>query len=296
MRGIWSMKKILLTGSGGFIGKNLKEHLQKKDYELLAPDHAELDLMDETAVFNYLRSNGTFDTVIHSANINMQASTGYDILNSSLRMFYNLEKNKAFFGRMYYLSSAAEYDRKKLPAMVREDFFGTYIPADSYGFTKYVMHKETEKDNHIYGLSLFGVYGKYEEWQRRFISNNIVRSLKGLPMTLSQDAMFDYLYIDDLCGIIEWFIEHEPKHKHYNVCTGQPVALSDLANRINEVSGLKREIQIAKDGWQSEYSGDNSRLLSEMGGFSFTNKIESIQEMWNYYAECIDELDTRQLL
>lgn len=290
------VKKILLTGSGGFIGQNLKEYLQKKDYELLAPSHVELDFTDETAVFNYLCSNSKIDTVIHTANINMRTPVRYDILNSSLRMFYNLEKNKEYFGRMYYLGSGAEYDRKKLPAMVREEDFGTIIPSDSYGFTKYIMHKESEKDNHIYGLSLFGVYGKYEEWQRRFISNNIVRSLKGLPMTLSQNAMFDYLYVDDLCRIVEWFIEHEPKHKHYNVCTGRPVALLDLADMINEVSGLYREIRIARAGWQPEYSGDNSRLLAEMGEFHFTDKKKSIEEMWSYYAEHIDEFDERQLL
>lgn len=290
------MKKILLTGSSGFIGKNLKEYLQNKDYELLTPSHAELELMDEAAVSDYLCSNRKIDIVIHSANINMQAAAGYDILNSSLRMFYNLEKNKEFFDRMYYLSSAAEYDRNKLEAMVREDFFGTNIPTDSYGFTKYIMHKESEKNNNIYGLSLFGVYGKYEEWQRRFISNNIVRSLNGLPMTLRQNAMFDYLYVDDLCRIVEWFIEHEPQQKHYNVCTGQPTDLLTLANLINEVSGYEREIKIAKDGWQPEYSGDNSRLMSEIGDFQFTGKKKSIEELWNYYAEHIDEFDKRQLL
>lgn len=289
------MKKILLTGSTGFIGKNLKEYLQQKDYELLTPTHEELDLLDSVVVSEYLRSQKNIDVVIHSANINMMSAEEYDILNSSLRMFYNFEKNKASFGRMYYLSSAAEYDRRKLDVMVREESFGTYIPTDSYGFTKYIMHKEAEKDNNIYGLSLFGVYGKYEEWQRRFISSNIVRSLKGLPMTLSQNAMFDFLYVDDLCKIVEWFIGHEPKHKHYNVCTGQPVALLDLAEMINGVSGLGREIQIAKAGWQSEYSGDNSRLLAEMGQFHFADKKRSIEAMWNYYAEHIDEFDEKNL-
>ena len=289
------MKKILLTGSKGFIGKNLKEYLQQRDYELLTPMHEELDLTDTAAVTEYVRAQNKIDVVIHSANINMQAASGYDILNTSLRMFYNLEKNKESFGRMYYLSSAAEYDRKKMDAMVREESFGIYIPTDSYGFTKYIMHKEAEKDNNIYGLSLFGVYGKYEEWQRRFISNNIVRSLKGLPMTLRQNAMFDYLYVDDLCRIVEWFIEHEPQHKHYNVCTGQTVALLDLAHMINEVSGLDREIRVAKDGWQAEYSGDNSRLLAEMGEFHFTDEKSSIEEMWSYYAEHIDEFDEKKL-
>lgn len=292
------MKRVLLTGADGFIGRNLKEYLQsrRESYELLTPTHAELDLMDECAVSDYMKVQDRIDVVLHSANINMQCATGYDILNSTLRMFYNLEKNRARFGRMYYLSSAAEYDRKKIPAMVKEGFFGKNIPKDSYGFTKYVIHKEIEKETNIYELCLFGVYGKYEEWQRRFISNNIVRSLKGLPMTLRQNAMFDYLYIDDLCRIVEWFISHEPKYKHYHVCTGQPIALLSLADMINEVSGFEREIQVAKDGWQPEYSGDNSRLLTEMGEFPFISKKASVEEMWEYYARHINEYDESKLL
>ena len=50
------MKTILLTGSSGFIGKNLKEYLLKKDYELLTPTHEELDLMDTVAVSEYLNA------------------------------------------------------------------------------------------------------------------------------------------------------------------------------------------------------------------------------------------------
>lgn len=287
------MKKVLLTGVGGFIGRNLKEYLQgrREKYELLAPTHAELDLTDETAVSDYLKSHGRIDIILHSANINMQCAAGYDILNSTLRMFYNFEKNRTLFGRMYYFSSAAEHDRKRIPPMVREEDFGKSIPKDSYGFTKYIIHKEIEKDTNIYELCLFGVYGKYEEWQRRFITNNIIRSLKGLPMTLSQNARFDYLYVGDLCRLVEWFIESEPEYKHYHVCTGQPVDLLSLAHLINEVSGLDREIKVAKEGWQPEYSGDNSRLLAETGEFGFVSKKASIKEMWEYYAGHIDEFD-----
>ena len=36
---------VLLTGSGGFIGKNLKSYLQDK-YELLTPRSYELNLID----------------------------------------------------------------------------------------------------------------------------------------------------------------------------------------------------------------------------------------------------------
>jgi len=63
----------------------------------------------------------------------------------------------------------------------------------------------------------------------RFISNACCRALKGLPILLRQDIAFDYLYVKDLVKLTMWFIENDARGKAYNVCTGQPVALSQLA-------------------------------------------------------------------
>lgn len=294
------MVRILITGTTGFIGKCLKEyfsHIKAEKFQVYAPNHRQLDLLNKKATQKYIEDY-SIDVVVHCANEKGSQSNlnKYDILHRSVQMFDSLSEVSESYKKMIYFGSGAEYDRFYGKHLITEGDFGIQIPQDSYGFTKYIQAKLINGFDNIYDLCLFGVYGKYEEWQRRFISNNIVRSLKGLPMTLSQNAMFDYLYVEDLCRIVEWFIEHEPKHKHYNVCTGQPIALQELAHMINEVSGLHREIQIAKDGWQSEYSGDNSRLLAEIGGFQFTDKKKSIEEMWNYYAEHIDEFDERQLL
>ena len=38
--------RILLTGGGGFIGRNLNEHLSR-EHEVLAPSHSQLDLSDD---------------------------------------------------------------------------------------------------------------------------------------------------------------------------------------------------------------------------------------------------------
>jgi len=50
------------------------------------------------------------------------------------------------------------------------------------------------------------------------------RALKGLPVVIRQDTVFDYLYVNDLAKITEWFIEHEAHYKAYNVCTGVGLA------------------------------------------------------------------------
>lgn len=56
-------KKILITGSTGFIGRNVKEYLEKNPvYRVYAPASRELDCMDETAVRAYLEENRADDS------------------------------------------------------------------------------------------------------------------------------------------------------------------------------------------------------------------------------------------
>ena len=50
------MKTLLITGSGGFVGKNLKEYFQDK-YNILSPRSNELNLINEEQVKKY------FDTI-----------------------------------------------------------------------------------------------------------------------------------------------------------------------------------------------------------------------------------------
>ena len=95
--------------------------------------------------------------------------------------------------------------------------------------------------------------------------------------------MFDYLYIDDLIIIMEWFLNQEPLYHHYNICSGRTVSLRDLADIIKEETGVNAEIRMNSEDWKSEYSGDNSRMIAETGGIALTPMRLSIREMMNYY-------------
>lgn len=280
---------ILLTGSTGFIGRNLKEHLEKNpQYALLAPSRSDFDLLDSAHVEIYLKLHKP-DIIIHSANCNnfLHQLSPYDILDGNLRMFFNLERCNELFGKLIYFGSGAEYDKNTMPPLVSEKDFGRSIPSPPYDFSKYVMRKTISNSGNIFELCLFGVFGKYEEYNRRFISNNICRNLKKMPITLSKNARFDYLYIDDLCYILDWFIENSPKHKCYNVSSSKPIELLELAEIINKVSPFKSEIHVAQAGFQRDYTGDNSRLLSEIGSFSFTEINTAINALYEYYRKTL---------
>lgn len=288
------MQKILITGSSGFIGRNLTEYMQNEGYSISAPSHTTLDLTDEDSVSEYLKTE-QFDVVIHAANTNMMYAEPYDILNTNLRMFYNLEKYQNEFGKMLYFGSGAEYNQQSMPAMVWEEQFGAVIPRDAYGFTKYMMNKAAAQSSNIYDLCIFGVYGKYEQWQRRFISNAICRALKGMDITIQKNVYFDYLWIEDLCDITKWFIENEPKYHHYNVCRGTKIDLYSLACMVKNILKIDCNIIIKEPGWKPEYTGDNGRLLQEIGDYKFTGFEESIEQLCEYYKKNLHTIDATQL-
>lgn len=291
------MKKILLTGKSGFIGKNLEKELKKR-YNLFAPDHNELDLFDYKKVREYFSKN-YFDVVIHTANVNATRNrncTDYYALDGNLRMFFNLVDCNQSYGKMYYFGSGAEYDSKNYIPFMKEDYFAKYVPTDSYGFSKYIMSKFSEQKNNIYDLRLFGVYGKYEEWERRFISNAICRALKGMDITIEKNVYFDYLWVDDLCKIIDWFINSAPKYKQYNVCRGDRVDLYSLANTVRDILNIDCNIVVKEKGFKREYSGNNDRLINEIGNFRFTEYRTSIAELASYYKKNIQQIDETMLL
>lgn len=289
--------KVLITGANGFIGKNLVEKLQDK-YLVESPERMELNLLDGEIVKSYLKTN-RFDVIIHAANTNNTrntATTSYDSLDGNLRMFFNLERCKEYYGKMYYFGSGAEYDMQHYVPDMKEEYFGTHMPKDPYGFSKYIMSKTCEHVDNIYDLRLFGVYGKYEEWERRFISNAICRALKGKDITLQRNAFFDYLWVDDLCCIMEWFIDNEPKHRHYNVCRGTKIDLYSLACMVREILNIDCNIVVGESGWKPEYTGNNERLLAEIGDYRFTGFRESITKLYEYYQINIDMIDENKLM
>ena len=287
--------KILLTGGSGFIGRNLVEELRER-YEIVAPASAELDLTDAVAVERFVRASH-FDAVVHTATTRSNRRTGSpaEMLDRNLHMYFNLARCHPHYGRLIHFGSGAEYGRPGLPAQVKEDDFGLRVPADPYGFSKYICTTHALAAPRTTVLRLFGVFGRHEAWDVRFISNACARAVKGLPIVIRQDVRFDYLYAPELARLLPWFLEHEPKHAAYNVCLGRSYLLSELAAMVATASGTPTEIIIRKPGLAEEYGGDNHRMLAEIGGHRFRPMEECVRELYLWYKEQADKIDERQL-
>jgi UDP-glucose 4-epimerase len=287
--------RILITGGSGFIGRNLAEQIAST-YTVSAPSSTDLDLLKEQDVRDYLNSHH-FDVIVHAATTrsNRRVAAPADLLDRNCRMFFNLARNQGSFGKMIHFGSGAEYSRAQLPSRVLEDYFDTRVPSDAYGFSKYICAKYIERSDRIVDLRLFGVFGPYEDHTVRFISNACCRALKGLPIVLRQDVVFDYLYVKDLAWITSSFIENDARHKAYNVCSGSPAALTDLARIVAEVSGSNPAVSVTTGGTGLEYTADNSRLLAELGNYKFWDMHRAISDLYSWYEQHESMIDAESL-
>lgn len=282
-------KKILLTGSGGFIGGNLKLYLQDK-YDLLTPRSYELNLCDSEAVKKYFDDND-IDFVIHCGSVggcrgqNDNDTTVEDNL-AMVENILNYKKNEA---RVILFGSGAMYDRKRDLHKVREDEIGQFVPSELYGKSKMLIAQKIKDRQDVICFNVFGCYGRGEK-STRFPSYAICQNIKHENIEINQDVIFDYLYIDDLVKIIHYFIEN--KQKKYNIMNLTPkesITLSQIAQTVNEISGNESKIVINNPVMNDEYTGDNSRLIEELGGFEFTSYLQGLKKYYNQYRQLFME-------
>lgn len=289
---------IFITGASGFVGAHFKEYLSKEypHYVLFTPSSKELDLSDEKAVDAYILEN-KIDMIVHTANRGggRDSADMKNVTEYNLRLFFNIAKHEKNVKRIISFGSGAEYGKHQPIVEAKEEDYLKALPLDEYGFYKAITSRYIEKSDNIVQLRIFGAYGEYENYRYKFISNAIVKNLLHLPITINKNVYFDYIYINDLVKMIDFFIHNDVKEKIYNVTSGKKIDLMTLANLVNEVSDFKSTIYVLNEGLNNEYTSNNERLLREIGTFEMTSHQSAIAKMRFYFQENFETLDTEMI-
>ena len=290
------MIKILITGGHGFIAQSLLRDFKNK-YDVTCLGRDKLDLLDSEQVWQHI-TEGNFDVIIHGATYDAApAFTTKDssrVLENNLKMFFNIARCNKFFGKMLYFGSGAEFGRENWIPKMNESYFDFRVPSDQYGLSKYIMTKHAEQSSNIYNLRLFGIAGERDDWRYRFISLACCKAVFNMPITYRQNVFFDFLYIEDLVQICEWFMLNQPEHKIYNVCNGNSIDYQTLAEKIRSISNKDLEIRALRPGLNMEYSGDNRALLKELSDYKFISADEYIPRMYEWTLRNQHTIDPSQ--
>lgn len=283
---------ILITGSTGFIGKNITYYLKDR-YRLITPSHRELDLLSQEKVTHFFEDNEV-NFVIHCANFGgtRKCPGSGELIEKNLRMFSNLAENQNYYDRFIHLGSGAEYNKNLNLRQVSEEEVGKSIPDDEYGFSKYLISRYCEGIEKFYCLRLFGIFGKYEDYEYKFISNAIVKNLLRIPITIKQNVHFSWLYINDLFPVLDYFLTQNPAFSSYNVTPPGTIDLVSVAEMINSLSDYESDIIIENEGLNKEYSGSNKRLTNEMKQLAFTSMESALKDLMDYYKSIVPTINS----
>ena len=176
------------------------------------------------------------------------------------------------------------YDKSRNLHKVKESEIGQYIPHDLYGQSKMRIAQSIKKYSDILCLNIFACYG-YGEKANRFPSYAINQVLNGEDVVINQNAVFDYLFVEDMQKIVEHFIKYEPENKIINISPTKSISLLEIAEIINNFSDKKVNIFVKNKVLCNEYTGDNSLLLSEIPDFQFTTMESGLKKLYLYMQD-----------
>ena len=198
--------KIYITARDSFIAKNILEQL---DYDFYTTNRSELDLTSSNAVNDYF-ADKYFDFVIHTAcagGRRNQKDTK-EIFDINFDMFENLLNNQDHFKYLINIGSGADKQN-------------TW-----YGKAKKVIGRIIKEKPNMFNLRCYGVWGKYELPDRFPIT-----CINSTEITIEEDKLFRYIYVNELVKIIDEIIGVWPKKREMTV--GEPILLSDFARLLN---------------------------------------------------------------
>jgi GDP-L-fucose synthase len=285
---------ILLTGGTGFIGRNIVESSIKDDFNILSPTRKELDLTSLISVKKYSQYN-RYDIIIHSAThpAHRNALSPEIAWMENFKMFEGVKILKKFPStKLINIGTGGVYS--KFPAVVGNENY-TY-PKEQSMFQKFIASREVHAIYNACDIKVFGIYGKYEDFEIRFISNMISKAIFGVPLTIKQNRLMSYIHTDDLIFILKHILSDKYEwNGFYREVSGsrEPITLGNIAKKIlDTVECDDLPIVFEKNGMGTDYYANIEPTFS----IPFKPLEEGIKEVWSYLRSALVIGDRDKLL
>lgn len=266
---------ILVTGSGGFIGKHLVARLRKDGHEVFTADKKNMG--DILAWCSELPP--TTDIVYHlAAETGLASSFGAYLVNNVVATHNMLDLlNYTNLKKFILTSTSSVYGES---AVCNEH--GLVEPISNYGVTKLMQEELCRMYRRVYNLPLttmrlFSVYGP-DQREDMAISKFIKAALNDKPVTVYGDGqqLRGVTYIDDVIDAL--VLAMNIPNSTYNVGGPEQISTNGILRAVEEVTGktIKREHVAPREGDQVTTRAD-TRKLSHLGWKCKVSFIEGLR-------------------
>ena len=299
----WENKRVLVTGSTGFVGRHLSKRLTSLGAEVFGlarnakgPNSLKVDILDFKIIDKLVKEN-RIDICFHLAGEALVEAGQHDPYNTfrtnvdgTLNVLEVSRRNN--LERIIIASTSHVYGDNKVP------FLESYTPKPSRPYETSKTCTDLIAQSYADAFSLpvliprfVNIYGPGDLNFNRLIPKTIKSILKGKsPEMWGGLARRDYLYVDDAVDAYiklgELPKKLMEKNRIYNFGTGEIVSVKNLINKIIKLSGKKLSIKKVVDARPDEISSQyvSSEKARQVLGWKSKHKLDvSLEETIDWY-------------
>ncbi|MDD3159375.1 MAG: NAD(P)-dependent oxidoreductase [Candidatus ainarchaeum sp.] len=278
-------KKIMVTGSNGFLGREVVKKLKEKNYKVIEFDISNgLDILDKKQLSKKL---ACVDAVIHLAGIIENTNPNlYDINVTGTKNLIECaieEKVK----KIVFLSSTAVYGFTK--GQIDEE---TEInPENEYEKSKVEGEKLLFKNSKKIEFNIIRsamIFGPNDYWRSMF---KLLK--KNFPLTSNGLNKFQIIYVLNLANLIIKILENGKNNEIYLASDKEKISLIDFCRIVKKKLTGKENVRtiptfialiIGKITGKKIINKENIRHISKERNYN-TNKIKKIGYVQEYSQE-----------
>ena len=237
------MSKILITGSKGFVGKNLIKYLKNYSYKIIEPKDCKIDLK----IPKVWKDIEQCEYLIHLAGKSYVPNSWKEprefIENNILLITNALEYCRRNKSKLIFLSSYLYGNNCSLP--IKES--NSISANNPYALTKIISEKLCDfyKDNFNVNNCILRVFNLYGPGQPdNYLLAKIITQVKKKKF-IEIESLYpkrDYIYVDDLCSAIVKSIGYKGDKNIFNIGFGKSYSVKEIIDIIQEIYGTSLEI------------------------------------------------------
>ena len=314
------MKKILILGATGFIGRNSAEYFaERSDFEVYGTyfnsspfDHNNIQMIRVD-----LTNKADVDRVIQGMDIVLQAAavtSGIEDVADNPHAFIsdNAVMNSLIFrsafdhevGHVILLSCTVMYHSSEIP-LKESDFDANQAIYPSYfggAWNKVYFEKMCEfyaqigsvKFTALRHSNVYGPFDKYDLQRAHVFGATVTKVMTARTDTMTiwgtGEEKRDLLHVSDLVKAIEAVIEkQQTPYEIYNIGIGKAISIKDLVKKIIDISGkrLSTEHDLSKPSNKTAICLNTNKAKTELGWEPKIPLNQGIQKTIKWYKKNI---------
>lgn len=289
--------KILILGGNGFLGCHLQEFLfnnYSETFEVVVVDNKEMDNSHFLQIKRDLSLGNNLEDLVLKENPNYIINLVGLIQPVDVRLFVKInaffplellaifeKHNNLKIKKILLVGSAAEYGaNNQVPLNEKSDL----LPINDYGLSKLIQTEVAKYYGSVKKVPVcmartFNVIGRNLPTSSSigsFVDQIKNQSHGDVVKTGYLGSRRDYLDVEDICSAFVTIILEGVSGEIYNVCSGQPVSMESILDKLIIFSKKKLLIESQKEALATDISisvGDNSKLLGI--GWVIRNDIDT---------------------